>query len=458
MKVLITGATGLVGRALTTHLRALGLEVKPLMRPLDWDPDSGTIDRKCLEGADAVVHLAGENIASRRWTAATKQRILESRARGTDLLARTVAGLKRPPKVLISASATGYYGDRGSTILDESSPRGDGFLAEVCKQWEAATWAATNAGIRAVRLRTGIVLSRDGGALPLVARPFRFGAGGLLGDGSQYMSWITLHDLCRAYHHVLLSESIEGAVNAVAPAPLTNREFTRALASTVHRPAIVRVPKLALRLALGEMADALLLASTRVRPAKLLQSGFRFEDTDINLALAKNLATISTFRQAQWIAKPVEAVFPFFANAANLEQITPPWLRFEILNPNVRMGRGSLIDYKLRVHGVPLHWQSEIVEWDPPHRFVDVQRSGPYTLWIHEHRFEAQDSGTMVHDTVQYAAPGGALLRKVLIDRDLDEIFTYRKERLERHFACSNQRKTSGESFSRGEKVARRAG
>jgi hypothetical protein len=343
--------------------------------------------------------------------------------------------LKRPPKVFISASAIGYYGNRGSTKLDESSAPGTGFLAEVCKQWEAATSPAANVGIRVVQLRTGIVLSRDGGALPQMARPFRFGAGGVLGDGKQYMSWITLEDLCRAFHHVLVTESLRGAVNAVSPEPSTNREFTQALASTLHRPALVCVPRFAIRLALGELADALMLASTRVNPEKLLQSGFRFEDSDIRIALAKNLSTVSTFHQSQWIARPIEDVFPFFANANNLEQITPPWLRFEMLNPNVSMGRGALIDYKLRLHGIPLHWQSEIVEWDPPHRFVDVQRRGPYTLWIHEHRFEALDGGTRVHDSVQYAAPGGELVRKIMIGRDLDSIFNYRKAQLEKHFA-----------------------
>jgi uncharacterized protein len=435
MKVLITGATGLVGSALAAHLRSSGATVDALRRPHDWNPETGYIDCGRLEGVDAVIHLAGENIAAGRWTELRKQKILDSRVRGTDLLARSLASVKRPPKVFISASAIGYYGDRGSTILDESSPAGSGFLAEVCKKWEAATSPAAIAGIRVVQLRTGIVLSRDGGALPQMARPFRFGAGGVLGDGRQFMSWITLQDLCRAFHHVLVTESLRGAVNAVSPEPSTNREFTQALASALHRPALVCVPRFAVRLALGELADALMLASTRVIPANLLQSGFSFEDSDIRIALAKTLSTVTTFHQSQWIARPIEDVFPFFANANNLEQITPPWLRFEILNPNVTMGRGALIDYKLHLHGIPLHWQSEIVEWDPPRRFIDVQRRGPYTLWIHEHRFEALDGGTRVHDVVQYAAPGGELVRKIMIGRDIDSIFNYRKMQLEKHFA-----------------------
>ena len=435
MKVVITGATGLIGRALTAHLRSLGVTVDPFRRPSDWNPEAGFIHPERLEGVDAVIHLAGANIASGRWTAARKQEILESRVTGTDLLARTLASLQRPPKVFVSASAIGYYGNRGSTTVDESSAAGTGFLAEVCKQWEASTAPAVSAGIRVVRMRTGIVLSRDGGALPQIARPFRFGAGGVLGDGRQWMSWITLEDVCRAFHHTLVTECLSGAVNAVAPEPSTNRQFTRALATAMHRPAIVCVPRFAVRLALGELADALMLASTRVVPARLLQSGFRFEDSDIRIALAKNLSTVTTFRQSQWIAKPLQEVFPFFANANNLERITPPWLRFEILNPNVNMGRGTLIDYKLYLHGVPLRWQSEIVDWDPPYRFVDVQRRGPYTLWIHEHRFEARNGGTMVYDTVRYAAPGGELVRKIMIDRDLDSIFNYRKVQLEKHFA-----------------------
>jgi TIGR01777 family protein len=435
MKVLITGATGFVGRALTTHLSALGHKVEGFSRPSDWNPDTGTINPARLEGVDAVIHLAGENIASGRWTAARKTRILDSRKKGTRLLADALARLQHPPKVLVSASAIGYYGDHGNDWLDEDSRPGNGFLPEVCREWEHATAPAKARGIRVVNLRIGIVLGREGGALAKMILPFRLGAGGRLGNGRQYMSWITLHDLCRAVNHVLTTESLEGPVNAVSPSPVTNREFTSALAATLCRPAVVPVPRFAVRLGLGELADELLLASIRVRPARLSNTSFRFEDTDISVALGKNVGAVSTLRKTQWIARPPHEVFPFFADANNLERITPPWLKFRILNPGVEMQRGALINYRLHVHGIPLCWQSEITEWEPPYRFVDVQRRGPYSLWVHEHRFEPHDGGTLVQDTVQYAAPGGTLLRQIFIDRDLDSIFKYRRQRLEEHFA-----------------------
>jgi hypothetical protein len=294
MKIMVTGATGLVGSALLPLLKAGGHEVsrvvrqpKPAEKDIVWNPDEGRIDLAGLEGADAVVHLAGENIASGRWTVARKQRILQSRVKGTQLLAQSLAKLQRPPKVLVSASAIGYYGDRGVAVLSEDSPPGSGFLSDVCRAWESATQPAAAKGIRVVHLRIGIVLSTRGGALAKMLTPFRLGAGGRIGDGNQYMSWISLQDLCRAITHVIRMDSVNGAVNAVAPAPVTNAEFTKALASALHRPALVPVPAFGIRLAFGEMADALLLASTRVVPARLQGSGFAFEDSEIGPTLQR---------------------------------------------------------------------------------------------------------------------------------------------------------------------------
>ena len=259
------------------HLKARGYEVHGLIRPRDWDPEQGTIDHKRLQECDAVIHLAGENISSGRWTEAKKKRILESRTRGTRLLAEALAGLSRPPKVLISASAIGFYGNRDNERLSEASPAGEGFLAEVCKAWEAATQPASKRGIRVVTLRIGIVLSSAGGALPKMLLPFRLGVGGVLGSGRQYMSWITLDDLCRVIDHAMTVECLTGPVNTVSPRPVTNKEFTSMLAGAVRRPAIFPVPSAVAHLALGELAGALLLASTRVFPGKLLASGFCFE-------------------------------------------------------------------------------------------------------------------------------------------------------------------------------------
>lgn len=294
MKVLITGSHGLVGSQLMSFLTSQGHEVLRMGRSKSadcqvlWDPAAGQIDKKALEGFDAVVHLAGDNIASGRWTPEKKRSIRESRIEGTTLLSGTLASLARPPKVLISASAIGYYGDRGEEVLTEESAPGSGFLAEVCRQWEAATLAAKNKGIRVAELRIGVVLSPKGGALTKMLPPFRMGAGGRLGSGKQYMSWVALDDLIGIIQHVLTHEELEGPINAVAPNPVTNNEFTAALGASLHRPTIFPVPGLAVNLLLGEMANELLLASARVQPKKLLSTGYLFRHPQI-APLLKNL-------------------------------------------------------------------------------------------------------------------------------------------------------------------------
>ena len=282
MNFLVTGATGLVGGALVPFLAAGGHEVVRLGRSaaaagdIRWDPEAGVLAPHALEGFDGAVHLAGENIATGRWTAEKKRRIKESRVKGTSLLATTLAGLERPPRVLVSASAVGFYGDRGDEELVEGSAAGSGFLSEVCREWEAATEAAEGKGIRVAHARLGVVLSNDGGALAKMLTPFRLGAGGIIGNGRQYMSWITLDDTVAAIGHLLSTESAAGPVNVVAPAPVTNGEFTRTLGRVLRRPTLFPMPGFAARLAFGEMADALLLASTRVKPAGLTAAGYAF--------------------------------------------------------------------------------------------------------------------------------------------------------------------------------------
>ena len=292
MRVLISGATGMVGTALGGLLKAQGHEVTRLVRAgkatgtdVVWDPQAGNLDSTRLEGFDAVVHLAGENIAGGRWTEKRKERILQSRAKGTRVLAEALARLQRPPKVLVSASAIGYYGDRGTEILSEASASGSGFLADVCKAWESATQPAAAKGIRVACIRIGLVLSVQGGALAKMLPPFRMGVGGKLGSGTQYMSWISLTDLCRVIVHVIETDSMSGAVNAVSPAPVTNAEFTKALGAGLHRPVIFPLPAFAARIMFGEMADALLLSSTRVVPVRLEGSGFVFDHPEIKRAL-----------------------------------------------------------------------------------------------------------------------------------------------------------------------------
>jgi uncharacterized protein (TIGR01777 family) len=265
--VAVSGAGGLVGRALVARLVAEGRRIRRLVRrdsstadEILWDPVGGTIEAHKLERIDAVVHLAGENIAGARWTEKQRRRIRESRVRGTRLIAETLARLERPPRVLVSASAIGFYGDRGHEPLDETSPPGSGFLAEVCQEWEAAAAPAAEAGLRLVLPRIGIVLSREGGALVKMLPVFRLGLGGRVGDGRQYMSWITLDDLVAAIDHALLDPELQGPVNVVAPAPATNAELTRALGAVLGRPTLVPVPAPAIGLLMGEMGRELLLA------------------------------------------------------------------------------------------------------------------------------------------------------------------------------------------------------
>jgi len=298
VQIAITGATGLIGTALSRSLQADGHEVVPVVRrpvsdgerAVRWDPATATIDGPALEGVDAVVHLAGAGIGDRRWDDAYRREILDSRVRGTELLVGALARLESRPSVLVSGSAIGFYGDTGDAIVDESAPPGDDFLAEVCAQWEAAADDAVDAGIRVAKLRTGIVLDRTGGALKKMLPLFRLGAGGRMGDGRQWWSWITIDDEVAAIRW-LLDHDISGPVNAVAPTAVTNRDFTSALAHAVHRPAIFPVPAFGPRLLLGrDLADALLFTSQRVRPAALEASGFTFAHPTIDTALAAVLA------------------------------------------------------------------------------------------------------------------------------------------------------------------------
>jgi uncharacterized protein len=291
LRVAVTGASGMVGEALVPQLGADGHTVQRLVRSREaagggdvyWSPSAGEIDAAALEGVDAVVHLAGENLGH-RWTAERKRRIRASRVEGTRLLAETLAGLARPPAVLVSASAVGYYGDRGDELLDEAAPLGEGFLAEVVRDWEAAAEPARTAGIRVVHPRMGVVLSASGGALARLLLPFRLGVGGPVGSGRQWLSWITRADAVAVIVRALSDEELRGPVNVAAGA-VRFGDFARALGRVLHRPALLPVPAPALRLVFGEMADATLLASARVDAAVLRSRGHRFLHPELEGAL-----------------------------------------------------------------------------------------------------------------------------------------------------------------------------
>lgn len=292
MRIIVSGSHGLVGSALIKALETAGHEIYRLVRhapnsesEIEWSPDRYSIAISRIEGFDAVYHLAGESIASGRWNEEKKRKIRESRTKGTKLLADAVANLSQPPKTLISASAIGYYGDRGDELLTETSPPGNDFLADVCVEWEKATEHARAKGVRVVNTRFGIILDKDGGALAKMLTPFRMGIGGRIGDGKQWMSWIALEDVIGALQFVLKNESLNQPVNFVAPNPVTNAEFTKTLGNVLSRPTVFPIPEFGVRLAFGEMADALLLSSQRVEPRSLKQAEYEFRYSDLESAL-----------------------------------------------------------------------------------------------------------------------------------------------------------------------------
>jgi hypothetical protein len=292
MKVLITGATGLVGTALQKSFTERGYDVLLASRSepksesnIQWSVEDGFAEAKKLEGLEAVVHLAGESVNGLRWTDEKKKAIRDSRVLGTRNVVDAISKLKNKPKVFVAASAIGFYGERGDEELTESSNVGGTFLAEVAREWEAESRRAEDAGIRTVLLRTGIVLSKDGGALGTMLLPFKLGVGGVIGNGKQWMSWISLDDQIAAINFAIENETIRGAVNAVSPNPVTNEEFTKTLGDVLYRPTFIPLPEFAVSMLLGEMGDALLLASTRVLPKRLEDAGFEFKHPELKSAL-----------------------------------------------------------------------------------------------------------------------------------------------------------------------------
>ena len=461
--VAVTGASGFVGRAVVRVLRERGARVLALGRTLRPAADSGVEPRAfdpeggpnpaAFAGADAVVHLAGETIDG-RWTPEKKRRIRDSRIRGTETLVQSLAALDRRPAVLVSASAVGYYGNRGDEPLTEASAPGSDFLAEVCRGWEAAARTAGDLGIRTAQLRTGIVLG-DGGALVKMRVPFQLGIGGPLGSGRQFAPWIHVDDLAALFAFAVENASLSGPVNAVAPDYATNARLSQALGSALRRPSLLPAPPFALRVALGEFANTV-LGGQLVIPAAALDAGFRWSHPTLEAALGALLGAGSrplgmhAFRASHVVHRPLEEVFAFFSDPRNLEAITPPTLGFTIRSSPERMQRGAIIEYDLRLHGFPVHWTTLIADYEPPQRFVDVQLHGPYALWRHAHTFRPVDGGVEIADAVDYIlpfAPFGELAGR-LVANDVGEIFRFRREALDR--AARLAATTAGRGGSRG--------
>jgi len=452
MKIVVTGATGFIGREVVIALAKAGHECLMLVRHPEaasclpgkafrWDGLSSTPSedlKKFIEGSDVVVHLAGEPVAEGRWTEKRKTSIWNSRVIGTRNLVKLLAELpvNKRPRTLISGSAIGFYGHRGDEEVSETSPAGEGFLADVVKDWEDAAETAESLGLRVVKIRTGIVLGSGGGALEKM-QPVT------LGSGNQWMSWIHLHDVVGCILFCIAQEKCRGAYNLVSPQPVQNREFTLSFAEARKTAALVRVPELALKTLLGEMSQ-ILLDSQKVSSKRIQAEGYTFLYTRLDQAL-KDIyencdARDKKFSVTQFIPKPVDEVFAFFCKAENLESITPPWLNFKIIKKSTEeVQEGSLIDYELKVHGFPVSWRTRIESWKPPSSFVDTQVKGPYSKWHHTHTFEAVSGGTIMRDDVVYRLPVGALgsmLGGSIVSRDVREIFAYRRKKILDAFAA----------------------
>jgi uncharacterized protein (TIGR01777 family) len=479
MRILVTGATGFVGHALVMRLLGAGHQVIAVSRSAGRArerlgagpevaslPDSASGFADLVSGCDAVVNLAGESVVSGRWTRKRKRALRTSRVTLTENLVAGMSRAKNPPRVLISASAIGIYGDRGSETVSEDSDLAGDFLANLCRDWEAAALAAREHGARVTCLRIGIVLGRYGGAVDKLLPIFTAGLGGRLGSGKQFMSWIHLDDLVDLMLAALTDSRFSGPINAVSPSPVDNRQFSAALAAAVGSKSRFPVPAVALKLRFGQAAQPL-LASQRVVPSRLqdLQHHFRHpqlrsaldelcaEDPTISVGSADEIGELPGSRylesrrpryrlaQRTVIPAPIDQVFEFFSKAENLGAITPPDMAFAIKTPTpISMKSDQTIDYTIRLGPVPMRWRTVIETWEPGRRFVDSQAKGPYRCWWHEHRFIPDGESTIMEDQVLYKPPLGPLgwlANRLLIGRMLRRIFTYRSYVIAQRFGQS---------------------
>jgi uncharacterized protein (TIGR01777 family) len=468
MKVLLTGATGFVGRALVLRLRRDGHDVSAWVRsPVAArarlggevalvDAGSGTEALSAAVAAsDAVVNLAGEAILPRRWSKQRKRDLVESRVGVTDRIARALARAPVRPRVFVSASAVGFYGDRGDEVLTEAAPPGTGFLADLCRDWEAAAERAAAHGVRVVTLRTGVVLGLDGGIFDRLAPLYRAGLGGRLGDGRQFLPWIHLHDLVELVATALADARYSGPINATAPEPERQRDFSRALALALGAREGPAVPRLVLHAALGEAKSAL-VDGQRVHPARARELGFRWAAPELAPALAdlEGLEDVTLealrpgplgvseptsyverrpprhlLRAVARLGAPQDEVFAFFSRPENLGAMTPSRMGFRILGDVGPMQAGTRIDYRIRLGFFPLRWRTTIERFRATTLFVDSQERGPYRSWWHEHHFRSDGDHTVMEDRVHYALPFGwlgGLVHRLFVARTLRSIFRFR--------------------------------
>jgi uncharacterized protein len=456
MKILITGVTGLVGKKLLETLflkrysdihitsrnkkRAESTIPFPI-KAFEWDPERSFLEEGALDGVNTIIHLAGESVAEGRWSKAKKERILSSRLKSTSLLMDEISKLKVKPTSFISASAIGIYGDRGSEILNEDSSMGESFLADVCKRWENVTHNHSIEGMNTKSLRIGIVLAKEGGALKKMLPPFKAGVAGILGNGKQYMSWIHIDDLVGQFIYLLENKTTHPLFNGVAPTTVTNYQFTKILGKVLRRPTLFPVPAFGLKFLFGEMSE-ILLASQNVTSKKITESGYKFKFSTLEAALTDilslDLKGEKKLKKFQWIDKDLTEVFKFFSDERNLEKITPKYLNFKVEGKNTdSLKTGTLIDYSLKLHGIPLRWKTRINAFENQKMFIDEQLNGPYKKWVHTHEFITVGKGTLVVDEIIYKIPMGLLgniFAAAIIKKDLSNIFNYRQQVIGQYF------------------------
>ena len=480
MHILLTGATGFVGRSTVAYLLGLGHEITAYVRNLEQsrnqlgkdvellshlDPDSKL--QGVLETTDCVINLAGEQLAGVRWTATKKKRFISSRVDLTKRISNQIIKCKTPPKIFLSASAVGFYNDSYTIPCDEETPKGTGFLRDLCDQWEQAALQSTANGTRVVLMRIGIILGREGGFLKQVGLPFEYGIGNYIARGNQVIPWIHISDVLGIIRFCIENQEVSGPINLVSPNPSTWKTFSKSLAKLLKVKIVIPVPKFLLTLVYGEGADVL-ASSQYVLPKALERFGYNFIYDSLEPALEEEFTaeytTVTRFVDSSddlWNAresnhksdlpKPTyrlvsksqvqssqNHVFNFFSSPLNLGLTTPSWMNFKIQEGEDVVRKGSQFVYKINIGPIPLQWKSKIIHWDPNHEFVDLQIKGPYKLWWHRHKLTKQDGDTiLMEDTVLYKIPMGYLGRiahKLVIRKILLRIFNYRKKVIEQRF------------------------
>jgi len=449
-KILVTGATGHIGYNICLSILEKEIELVVVGRKnesefrkgfslpckyFQWKQPSENLPPFEATDVDVIIHLMGEPLDGGRWSKKRKHLFYSSRINSTKNMVKAIEKRLGRIKLFISASAVGIYGNRGEKTLSEKSRIGEDFLAKLCEDWE---YQAKKSSCRNAQLRFGIVLDNDSRSLKKMLPIFENGLGGILSNGKQWMSWIHIDDVVGIVMEIIYKKKYSGEINIVSPEPVRNKDFTKLLAVSLKTMAIFPVPKIALRLMLGEMANVV-LSSQKVLPEKAINNNYFFKYKNLEEAFSsifswKESSFDRLFLQQQWTPKPLDEVFDFFSNEKNLEELTPPLLSFRVVNKSTEnLQEGTKIKYKLKIHGIPTKWTSLITNWNPKKEFADIQIKGPYSKWYHRHLFKPLAEGVLIMDRVVYRLPfakfGGNTLHW-FIRKDIETIFNYRRTKL----------------------------